>query len=103
MPQFTFSTEQKAQMIGWLNREKDHLLSITSMAERIILPRVSGTLDCARNDLECVNRLRSTFRDDTLEIELSDQDVETLIDIASTNQYADRVSFWKSITKTLTQ
>lgn len=97
MPQVTLSNEQKAQLIGWLNREKDYLLSIDSMALRIIIPRATGTSDFIKNDLDFAIRLRSTLRGQDPTTELSVQDAETLVDVARANDYSNRAEFWKSI------
>lgn len=101
MTQITLTNDQKAQLIGWLNREKDYLLSIVAMSDRILLPRVSGGLDVVKNDLDYVTRLRETLRNSDLELELTIEDIEILSDVAAKNPYPNRRDFWTSITKVL--
>lgn len=95
----SFTDDQKSQLVGWLNREKDHLLSIKSMAEKIILPGVTGTLELIKQDLDFVVRVRTAIRtvDRDAPIDLSLQDREALVDVARSNTYANRESFWKGI------
>lgn len=111
MPQITFTDDQKRQLVGWLNNEKDYLLSATTMSERILIPRVTGTLELLLSDLEFVRRLRRTIKgydengvptrapDD--KVELSYQDTETLVDIARSNRYENREVFWRSIIESI--
>lgn len=103
MPQIRFTNDQKAQLIGWLNREKDHLLSMNSMADRIIIPRVTGALSCIKGDLDFVTRLRSALRGSNESTELSVQDSESLMAVAQANEYDDRIDFWKSIERVLSE
>lgn len=102
MPQITLTNEQKAQLVGWLNWEKDHLLSIVSMSKQIILPKVSGTLELAKNDLDFLVRLRNNLRNTDLTIDFNVQDIEILSDVAGQNPYANRREFWTGI-ETVTQ
>jgi hypothetical protein len=99
MPQLDFSKDQKSQLAGWLNREKDYLLSVRSMATQILTPEITGTLELIKQDLEFVVRVRSAIRDTDNDepIELSEQDSETLIDIGRGNKYANRAEFWRGI------
>lgn len=98
MPQVYLSNEQKAQLVGWLNREKDHLLSIVSMAERIIIPGATGTLELAKNDLEFASRLRLSLRNrESSIISLSDDDAETLVQVARANKLEERDAFWSGV------
>ena len=98
MPQLTLTNDQKAQLVGWLNREKDFLLSIKAMAERIVIPSVTQTLELIKRDLEFVIRLRTAIREsDTPAVEISDLDSETLVDVARSNNYVNRDEFWRSI------
>ena len=92
------SNEQKAQLVGWLHREKDHSLSIVAMAERVIIPRATGTLELIRSDYEWINRVKDAVRESgDGAVDLSEQDVETLSVIARSNNYADRREFWRSV------
>jgi hypothetical protein len=99
MPNVNLTSDQKAQLVGWLNREKDHLLSVKSMAEKIQVPKVTGTLELIRNDLEFVVRVRAAIRetDDNTPVEISTADSETLVDVARDNTYANREEFWKGV------
>ena len=99
MPQLSLIPDQKAQLVGWLNREKDYLLSIRSMASQIIVPDVTGTLELIKRDLEFIVRVRSAVRDqeDDQLVELSDEDTDTLIDVGRNNKYSNRDVFWKGI------
>ena len=105
MPTINFSDDQKSQLVGWLNREKDHMLSVKSMADKIILPGVTGTLELIKQDLEFVIRVRTAIR--TVErddpVELSIQDCETLVDVGRANNYSNRDEFWKSIIASCTR
>ena len=101
MTQITLTNDQKAQLMGWLKREKDYLLSIVSMSERILLPRVSGALEFVKNDLDYVSRLRDTLRNSGLELELTIEDIEILADVAAKNPYDNRRDFWTSISRAL--
>jgi len=101
MPNVTLTSDLKAQLIGWLNREKDYLLSIASMGEAVILPGVTGTLECIKNDLEYVNRLRRVLRENELSVDLTTEDIEVLADVARANRYENRREFWGEITKVL--
>jgi len=96
------TSAQKAQLIGWLNREKDYLLSVLFVSEKLIVPRVRGTLDCIWNDLSFVTRLRTLVRASTDTILLDQADAETLLDVAQSNQFEDRREFWEGIAKALT-
>ncbi len=94
----SLTNDQKAQLVGWLHREKDHSLSIVAMAERVIIPRATGTLELIRSDYEWINRVKDAIREsDNDDVDLSDQDIETLLVIARCNTYADRRIFWRSI------
>jgi uncharacterized protein YigA (DUF484 family) len=103
MPYINLTNEQKAQLVGWLNREKDFLLSVKAMAERVMIPASTGTLELIKRDLEFAIRLRGSIRGLEDAIEMSDQDVETLLDVARANTYDNRAVFWKSIIDTLQQ
>ena len=102
MPKIQLTNDLKAQLIGWLNREKDHLLSIKAMAERIIIPGVTGSLNLIQADLDYVVRLRRLLREHDLEIDLSPEDTETLVDIAVANQYENRRGFWGAVKEAIT-
>lgn len=99
MPTINFTDDQKSQLVGWLNREKDHLLSVKSMAEKVIVPAVTGTLELIKNDLEFVVRVRTAIRtvERTDPVEMSFQDCEILVDVARANTYANREEFWTGI------
>ncbi len=97
MPTVQLTSELKAQLIGWLNREKDYLLSIDAIAKRIIIPSVTGTLKLIETDLDYVLRLRRSLREQELDVELSVEDIETLVDVALANQYENRKGFWKAV------
>jgi len=101
MPQIRLTNDQKAQLMGWLRREKDHLLSIDAMAERILIPHITGSLDCIKSDLEFATHLRASIRGEDEVVDLTDQDVENLVDIAAKNQFENKVEFWKSIVKSI--
>ncbi|MEK0326655.1 MAG: hypothetical protein QQN63_13235 [Nitrosopumilus sp.] len=94
----TLTNDQKAQLVGWLHREKDHSLSIVAMSERVIIPRATGTLELIRNDYEWILRVKDAIRESGNEsVDLSNDDIETLILVARSNNYADRREFWKGI------
>ena len=101
MPQVTLTSDQKAQLIGWLNREKDHLLSILAMADRIVVRRVTGLMDIIKLDYDFVTRLRSTLRGDELEVDHPVQDITILLDVANANHYADKKALWKGIAEAI--
>lgn len=101
MPTITLSNDLKAQLIGWLNREKDFLLSIDSMAERIITLRRTGTLDCIKADLDAVTKLRLTLRGPDVESEITEEEADMLIDAAELNPYNNRIQFWDTIKKAI--
>ena len=67
------------------------------MSERVILPRVTGTLELAKNDLEFLTRLRNTLRNSDLTVQLSTEDIETIAEVAGKNQWENRKEFWLSI------
>jgi hypothetical protein len=73
------------------------------MAERVMIPASTGTLELIKRDLEFAIRLRGSIRGLEDAIEMSDQDVETLLDVARANTYDNRAVFWKSIIDTLQQ
>ena len=92
------TNSQKAQLMGWLRREMDHSLSILAMSERVIIPRATGTLELIRSDYEWIRRVKDAVRESKDgPVDLSDQDIETLRDIAWANNYADRREFWKGV------
>ena len=99
MPLLNFTQDQKSQLAGWLNREKDFMLSVRSMASQILIPDITGTLELIKQDFEFIIRVREAIRDthDDEPIEISEQDIETLIDIGRGNKYANRAEFWKGI------
>jgi len=98
MPRITLTNDQKAQLVGWLNREHDFAMSIRAMAERVIVPGATGSLELIRNDYEWVYRVRETIKQSREgNPELSEQDLDTLVDVARANTYADRVDFWRGI------
>lgn len=101
MPSINLSSDLKAQLIGWLHREKDSLLSIVAIAERIVIPGVTGTLDLARTDLDFVMRVRSAIRGMDTPVDLSPQDLETLLDIARSNVFPERAGFWTEVVRQL--
>jgi hypothetical protein len=101
MAQVTFTSEQKAQLIGWLNREKDYLLSCNAMAGNIIITEISGSLECLRNDLDFVMRLKQALRGESLNVEIDEQDKANLILVADANRYANREALWKSVKEVL--
>ena len=103
MPLVDLTDAQKAQIIGWLHREKDYLLSIKSMAERVLTPRTTGTLELARNDYDFVVRLLDAIYHREGPVELSDSDCETLDDIAQANPYPDRAMFWRGVSDAVTE
>lgn len=102
MAQINFTNDLKMQLRGWLNREKDYILSIDAMAGRVLVPRVTGTIDVIKSDLDFVFRLRDSLREDG-PTEMSSSDVETLIDVAEANPYDNRVAMWKGVTAALSQ
>jgi hypothetical protein len=94
-----FTKAQKAQLGGWINRENDHLLSLRALSREILIPEITGTLELIQNDLEFTVRVRDAIRGTTNDdpIEISESDIETLIDIGRGNKYPNRVEFWKSV------
>ena len=103
MPQITLTNDQKAQLIGWLNREKDQLLSIVAICERIVTPRRTGTLDCAQNDLDSVINLRLKLRGGELTTEITEEEQDMLVDASHANRYADKAAFWRGIEEAINQ
>ena len=106
MPQILLTTDQRAQLGGFLNREKDFLMSISAMADRIVTPGVTGTIELIRNDYEFVERLRKSLRNVRSGnpalaeiVYLSEADLDTLANIDASNKFADRAPFWRSITE----
>lgn len=98
MPTIILTSNQKAQLVGWLNREHDYSLSIKSMAERCILPGATGTLELIRENYEWIIRVRETIKQSrNTDTELSEQDLETLMEVARANTYSDRAELWKSV------
>ncbi len=84
---------QKKMLGGWLTREKDHLMSIRALARTIVIPAATGSLEVISNDYDMVERLRFALRTDGSP-DFLEEDVMTLIDIASSNRFADREEFW---------
>ncbi len=85
------------KMLGaWLTREKDHLLSMRALGRQIVIPGATGTLEVISNDLELVVRLRFAIRTDS-DPDLLEGDIESLVDIADANRFADREDFWKEM------
>lgn len=99
MPNVNFTNDQKAQLVGWLNRENDYMMSIKAMAERVVVPGATGTIELIRNDFDWVRRVRDAIRGerDKEVVDLSAADLETLVDVARANHYANRVEFWQSV------
>lgn len=97
MPIVNLTNDQKAQLVGWLNRENDFLLSMKSMGERCIIPRATGTLELVSNDYEWIQRVRRSIKESTEGVDVSEQDIETLVEIARSNKYSDRETFWRGI------
>jgi len=96
------ASDQKAQLVGWVNREKDFMMSIRAMAERIIMPRATGTLELIKNDYEWLERVKESVKESgDGPVDLGESDVETLVEIARANNYADRREFWRSIVETV--
>ncbi|MEK0324413.1 MAG: hypothetical protein QQN63_01810 [Nitrosopumilus sp.] len=93
--------EQKRQLAGWLTREKDYLLSVRSMAQKIQIPAVTGSLDIICSDLEMTNRMRFTLRPDG-EPDFQEEDLQTVLEIAGRNRFPDKEDFWNGIKTLLT-
>lgn len=96
MIELPITDDQRAQLIGWVNREKDHLLSIVAMGERIITTKVTGSLDASRTDLHFLTNLRSAAYAQG-GLRLTPEDVELLSDIAGANKFPNRERFWREI------
>lgn len=98
MPKLPLSNDQKAQIVGFLNREHDHGIAIRSIARDAIIPGAMGTLELISSDYEWILRVRETIRksreDDP---ELSHSDIETLEIIARANPYKDREVLWTGV------
>ena len=92
----TMDLSQKKMLGAWLTREKDHLLSMRALGRQIVIPGATGSLEVISNDLEMVVRLRYAIRTDGFP-DILEADIESLIDIADENQYADREEFWRAI------
>lgn len=106
MPKFVLTHSQKAQLVSWLNREKDYLLSCRSIAQQILTPRVTGTLELISNDLDFVTRVREEVKDEDpslgpMPVLLSDDDIQAIIDIGHANTYPKLQSFWNEIIEVL--
>jgi len=102
MPKIPLTSEQKAQLVGFLNREHDHGIALRSLARQVIIPGATGSLELISNDYEWIVRVRETIkksREDQPDLSLSD--VETLEVIARSNVYRDREDFWNSIVDTI--
>lgn len=97
MPRIHLTNDQKAQLVGFLNREHDFSIALKCMAERCIVPTATGTYELLRNDYEWLVRVRETVKFSKDDPDLSEQDIETLVDVARANSYSDRKAFWGSI------
>ena len=93
--------EQKRQLAGWLTREKDFLLSIEAMAEKIQIPAVSGSLELISNDLDSVEKMRFALRPDG-RLDFLDDDLQIVLEVAEKNKFADKRDFWNDIRALLT-
>lgn len=102
MTLIALSSNQKAQLVGWVNREKDFMMSIRAMSERIITPRATGTLELIKNDYEWLERIKLSVKESgDGPVDLAESDVETLVEVARANNYADRREFWRSVIETV--
>jgi len=102
MPKIPLTSEQKAQLVGFLNYEHDHAIATRSIARQSVIPRSTGTLEMISNDYEFIIRVRDTVRksrDDDPDLSLID--METLELIARANEYRDREIFWDSIVESI--
>ena len=102
MPKIPLTSEQKAQLVGFLNYEHDHGIATRSIARQSVIPRATGTLEMISNDYEFIIRVRDTVRKARDEDpDLSLIDMETLELIARANDYRDREIFWDSIVESI--
>ncbi len=92
------TSDQKAQLVGFLNYEHDHGIAIRSIARQAIIPGATGTLELISRDYEWLVRVRETVKSAReRDPDLSTDDLDTLEDVARANIYRDREDFWNSI------
>lgn len=98
MPYLPLLGDQKAQIVGFLNREHDHGIALRSIARDAIIPGAMGSLELISSDYEWILRVRETIRKsrDT-DPELSVVDIEILEIIARANPYKDRDELWTGV------
>ncbi len=98
MPNLPLTSEQKAQLVGFLNREHDHGIAMRSIARDAIIPGAMGSLEMISSDYEWILRVRETIRKSReVDPELSLSDIETLEIIARANPYKDRDELWSGV------
>ncbi len=102
MTSITLTHEQRSDFLRWLNREKDFLLSVQSIALRTLTNHVTGSLEAIRGDLDFIRRVRETcWRCTENTISLSSDDIDILIDIAGQNTLVEKQPFWDGLKELL--
>ena len=102
MPYLNLSKAERSQFIGWMHREKDFLLSIVSMAQHILVPRVTESLTMVQEDLALTRDLiDKTYQTGEGPIELTAQETDLLLGIAPLNRLPEREALWSEITSQL--
>lgn len=96
------TSDQKAQLVGFLNYEHDYGIAIRSMARQAIIPGAVGTLELISRDYEWIVRVRETVKSAReRDPDLSADDLDTLEEVARANIYRDREEFWNSIVNSI--
>jgi len=101
MPTINFTDAQRAQLIGWLNREKDFLLSIESLSRRVLLPKATGSISLIGADLQLCIDLRDKLRSSEELVVLTDDECEALLAVAESNEYEDRRELWEGVSQVI--
>ena len=92
------TSDQKAQLVGFLNYEHDHGIALRSIARQAIIPGATGTLELICRDYEWIVRVREIVKMSRgNDPDLSCDDLDTLEEVARANYYRDREKFWSSI------
>ncbi len=97
----TFTQEERAMLGGWIGRERGYLLSCKVLSGYAVIPGVTGTADSIDNDLDFINRIRSSIRDQEKVTMLSGEDADWLLQMAQANRFPDKAAFWNAVEKKL--
>lgn len=101
MPTLNFTPPQRAQLIGWLNREKDFLISLDSLSRRILIPKTTGSDEMIARDLDIARSLRSKIASHGETVELTEDECEILVMAAEFNSVDDRKEMWEEVIKVI--